>query len=119
MPKFETDLERDLSELPWRRPRESLRDRIWRQSSAQDSGSLTSSAFRQRLVSLPWTVLFTISAGLGGFFVGISLQQDNTPRLARVVADVRIIETFSEQNSFDFSSQDTQILPGEFTAYIE
>lgn len=126
------NLERRIRSLPWRKPSPELRDRIFGNASDYDVAvERTSNDSRSspplgdgRKVTLHVAIASAIAAAFLGFVAGAQLPT-NQPT-AKVVAstgdlqaDIRIVETSSSRNSFDFSADSTQILPGDFIASLD
>lgn len=108
------DFERKIRDLPWRKPSEALRHKIFDKRPEHQPANE-----RQRKMSVKWSVVLAAAAGFAGFMVGTLLPSSQIPtQFASVGADIRVVETFSPRNSFDFSAGAMQIMPGEFTSSI-
>lgn len=105
------DFERELRELPWRKPSRALKQKIFGNVSEQPRLNDT----RKRGVPVKWSVVLAAVMGFVGFAAGAMLPN---PVATTTGTDIRVVETFSARNSFDFSGGAYQILPGEFTTSI-
>jgi hypothetical protein len=124
------DFERRIRSLPWRKPSAELKDKIFGASDGDEPNSASTASIvsrnalppQGRRVTLHVAVALATAAAILGFIAGTQLPTN--PPTGTVVAstgdlvrtDIRIVETSSQTNSFDFSSSSTQILPGEFVA---
>ena len=126
------DLERRIRSLPWRTPSAELKDKIFAGMPDNDVGASSASSVSRgspsrggRRVTLQGAFALATAAGFLGFIVGAQLPTNQPAK--KVVAstgdlvqtDIRIVETSSPRNSFDFSASSTQILPGEFIASLD
>lgn len=109
------DFEDRIRNLPWREPSAELKEKIFSASPQPKYAGKRSG------VSWKWAAALTTAAGIGGFFAGafVPEQDRRAVSVASDDADMRVIERSSKQNSFDFSEDVVQILPGEFVAYID
>lgn len=108
------NFQRNIRDLPWRKPSEALRRRIFdNRPEEKPSGG------RQQNRPTKWSFVMAAAAGFIGFMAGTMLPSAQMPtEVASVDTDIRVVETFSVRNSFDFSAGAIQIMPGEFTSSI-
>ncbi len=109
------NIEDDLCDLAWKDASPDLRERIFG-DEAEDAATPK----RRNGMSVRWSALIAVAAGVGGFLVGVTRGPDeNVPSIASAETDLRVVETYSSHNSFDFSYGAVQILPGELRASID
>jgi|GEM_PF-2390081 len=126
------DLERKIRSLPWRKPSAGLKDKIFAETPDNVVGAPNASSVSRsspsaggRRVTLQGAIALATAAALLGFIAGAQLPTDQPAEkvvastVALVPTDIRIVETSSPRNSFDFSGSSTQILPGEFIASLD
>ena len=111
------EFEKQLQDLPLRRPREGLRRRIFQARRTRRPGPRV---FAVR-VPLAWAALLMAAAGLVGF--GAARLTEPLPRAVLVpgpsTVEVRIIEAQPQRPLFDFTETTMDFLPGDFEVQVE
>lgn len=114
------EIERTINGLPWRKPSPALKEKILNSEPEHSQPPER----HNRAVSLRWAIVSATAAGIVGFVLGAN----RTPTVESAVAvrqndtiqtDIRVVETFSSLNSFDFTAGAMQVLPGEYVGSID